>query len=202
MSLDVHIPKIPNTIWAFITLSLPPLSLSWLFNSTHSSPCIHRRRLCPFLIQPPFHAILRIHRYTFCHLPSPTLSPPLLPPYPIHHLTRSRLSQTGSDSQTKAFAPPPNPSSLLTCGPQPFPGCIQIGTETSGKILFENHRLINQRPSSDLLRLLSHTSAEGQRYSSQRDSVAIMVKTHELTGGGPWRDSMFWRSGWWIRADC
>lgn len=68
----------PDTVRAFIFLSLPPPCL-WLLLPFHS-----HLRFCPFIIWTSFHAILPIHRYMLFHLPSePTLSPWLPDPFII-----------------------------------------------------------------------------------------------------------------------
>lgn len=92
----------------------PPLTLAFIFLGLYVMQPLHSLpRLCPFPILSPFHSILQIHRYTFCHLPSKLFLFPSCPlPHPSFHCFS--LRQTSSDSQTKTFTPLNPTHSLAT----------------------------------------------------------------------------------------
>lgn len=119
----------------------------------------------------PFHAIHWIHHYTFCHLPSKLSTLALIP----HPSLDWSLSQTSSDSQTKAFDPL-NPSSSFTSSHPNRNWDIRIKFS-----ILHLQCLVISLPAS-------HTYTEG---SCPRDRVTAIVKTHKLTGGRPCRDTVF-----------
>lgn len=140
MSVDMHIPKIPNTVHAFILLSLPPLC-SWLLNAAQFSPSIHCCAFALLSFSPLFMPFFRFIATHFATSPPDSFSTTLAPiPHPSFHCFS--LSQAGSDSQNQSIRPL---ELLLILHMGPGHPYIQIGTETSGKILLWNHQsmLIN-----------------------------------------------------------
>lgn len=179
MSVDVHIPKIPDSVRAFLLLSLPLLSF-WLFNAMYRSPPIHSHAfaLFPFsLLFMPFFGFITIH---FATAPPNSFSSTLAPlAHPSFRCLG--LSQTSSDSQTKTFAPM-NHSSFPNPQPSLHPN---RKWDIRKKSLFE---AIHWSPKK-ITAVWSHLCPSwqciwwGQRYSSQRQ--------HENNGQNTWADR--WR---------
>lgn len=135
----------------------------------------------------PFFGFIATH---FATSPPNSLSSTLAPlPHPSCHCLSSVWVRPALTHKPKHLPPWTTPHSSTLGHSHPH---IQIGNETSEKNLslkpsiwaYKSQRCLVICPSWSCI-------CWGQRYSSQRDSVTIMVKTHELTGGGPCRDSCF-----------